>query len=96
MRHYLLSSLLACGECGATMHRWKNGSRQYKDRAIWRCSDNPKDHIAVHEEILVSRFSEAFVKEITPYLKKAPIAETVTQKPRVSKVENLTKQRRRL
>lgn len=92
------TGLLKCGECDASLWRWKNGSRSVPDRLIWRCSSNPSDHVAIHHIDLLDKISHALQTSLRPALED--MQSNVSVKDRAeetrNQVEELQHQRKRL
>lgn len=49
------TAILRCGECGATLWRYKNGPRDVPERFIWRCSEDHTGHPSITHVDLLQR-----------------------------------------
>jgi predicted amidophosphoribosyltransferase len=93
------TGLPKCGECDASMWRWKNGPRAVKDRLIWRCSQHLSEHVSITHQELISRVGNVLMRSLQPHLKarETEIVQTKTEQPdEQKKLDDLKQQRARL
>lgn len=75
------TGLLKCGECGASLWRFKNGPRSVPDRLVWRCSENTSEHTVVAHVDLLEKVGTDLLESLRPYLEHREIPQREIAEP---------------
>lgn len=91
------TGLLRCGECGASLWRFKNGPRGVPDRLIWRCAEDRKDHPHRTHVELVERIGSLLAQSLAPHLEARQTSiPSIPAPPKHDLLADLRAQRARL